>query len=97
MVMRILEDHPNSPIGMIFDAKGDTFRHDMYKEYKAKEMYGLRQTEYEEGRRNVQDLQLPSLHPGCSNPLGCTGDLYRRRHRLNLERNRLPDGLVELV
>ena len=35
MVMRILEDHPNSPIGMIFDAKGDTFRHDMYKEYKA--------------------------------------------------------------
>ena len=35
MVMRILEDHPNSPIGMIFDAKGDTFRHEMYKEYKA--------------------------------------------------------------
>ena len=35
MVMRILEDHPNSPIGMIFDAKGDTFRHDMYEEYKA--------------------------------------------------------------
>ena len=31
MVMRILEDHPNSPIGMIFDAKGDTFRHDMYQ------------------------------------------------------------------
>ena len=49
------------------------------------------------GRRNVQDLQLPALHPGCSNPLGCTGDLYRWRHRLNLERNRLPDGLVELV
>lgn len=35
MVMRILEDHPNSPVGMIFDAKGDTFRHEMYKEYKA--------------------------------------------------------------
>ena len=35
MVMRILEDHPNSPIGMIFDAKGDTFRHEMYEEYKA--------------------------------------------------------------
>ena len=35
MVMRILEDHPNSPIGMIFDAKGDTFRHEMYDEYKA--------------------------------------------------------------
>ncbi len=49
------------------------------------------------GRRNVQDLQLPALHPGRSSPLGCTGDLYRWRHRLNLERNRLPDGLVELV
>ncbi len=49
------------------------------------------------GRRNVQDLQLPTLHPGCSNPLGCTGDLYRWRHRLNLERIRLPDGLVELA
>ena len=35
MVMRILEDHPNSPIGMIFDAKGGTFRHEMYEEYKA--------------------------------------------------------------
>jgi len=35
MVMRILEDHPNSPVGMIFDAKGSTFRHDMYDQYKA--------------------------------------------------------------
>ena len=25
MVMRILEDHPNSPVGMIFDAKGENF------------------------------------------------------------------------
>ncbi len=35
MVMRILEDHPDSPVGMIFDAKGSTFRHDMYNQYKA--------------------------------------------------------------
>ena len=35
MVMRILEDHPDSPVGMIFDAKGSTFRHDMYEQYKA--------------------------------------------------------------
>ena len=35
MVMRILEDHPNSPVGMIFDAKGETFRNEMYSEYKA--------------------------------------------------------------
>ena len=32
MVMRILEDHPNSPVGMIFDAKGETFRNEMYSE-----------------------------------------------------------------
>jgi DNA polymerase-1 len=35
MVMRILEDHPNSPVGMIFDAKGTTFRNEMYDQYKA--------------------------------------------------------------
>ncbi len=35
MVMRILQDHPNAPVGMVFDAKGDTFRHEMYEDYKA--------------------------------------------------------------
>ena len=35
MVMRILQDHPNAPVGMVFDAKGDTFRHEMYEYYKA--------------------------------------------------------------
>ncbi len=35
MVMRILQDHPNAPVGMVFDAKGDTFRHEMYQDYKA--------------------------------------------------------------
>ena len=35
MVMRILQDHPNAPVGMVFDAKGDTFRHKMYEDYKA--------------------------------------------------------------
>ncbi len=35
MVMRILQDHPNASIGMVFDAKGDTFRHEMYEDYKA--------------------------------------------------------------
>ena len=35
MVMRILQDHPNAPVGMVFDAKGDTFRHEMYEGYKA--------------------------------------------------------------
>ncbi len=35
MVMRILQDHPNAPVGMVFDAKGNTFRHEMYEDYKA--------------------------------------------------------------
>ena len=35
MIKKILDDHPGSPLAIIFDAKGKTFRHDMYKEYKA--------------------------------------------------------------
>ena len=35
MIQRILIDHPDSPVAVIFDAKGKTFRHEMYKEYKA--------------------------------------------------------------
>ena len=35
MIQRILIDHPDSPVAVIFDAKGKTFRHEIYKEYKA--------------------------------------------------------------
>ena len=35
MIKKILSDHPSSPLAVIFDAKGKTFRHEMYKEYKA--------------------------------------------------------------
>jgi len=35
MVKKILLDHPNSALAVIFDAKGKTFRHEMYREYKA--------------------------------------------------------------
>ena len=35
MIQKILIDHPSSPVAVIFDAKGKTFRHEMYKEYKA--------------------------------------------------------------
>jgi DNA polymerase-1 len=35
MIKRILIDHPDSPLAVVFDAKGKTFRHDMYSEYKA--------------------------------------------------------------
>jgi len=34
MINKILLDHPNSPLAVIFDAKGKTFRHEMYKDYK---------------------------------------------------------------
>jgi DNA polymerase-1 len=35
MMRRLLKDYPLSPIAVIFDAKGKTFRDDMYAEYKA--------------------------------------------------------------
>ena len=35
MIKRILIDHPDSPLAVVFDATGKTFRHDMYSEYKA--------------------------------------------------------------
>jgi len=35
MIKRILVDHSESPVVVVFDAKGKTFRNEMYKEYKA--------------------------------------------------------------
>ena len=35
MIKKILIDHPESPLAVVFDAKGNTFRHEMYSEYKA--------------------------------------------------------------
>ena len=35
MIRRLIADYPGSPVAVVFDAKGKTFRHDMYKEYKA--------------------------------------------------------------
>ena len=35
MIRSLIGRYPNSPIVVIFDAKGKTFRDDMYKEYKA--------------------------------------------------------------
>ena len=35
MIKKIRIDHPESDLAVVFDAKGKTFRHDMYKEYKA--------------------------------------------------------------
>lgn len=35
MMRRLAKDYPDSPIAVIFDAKGKTFRDDIYPEYKA--------------------------------------------------------------
>jgi DNA polymerase I len=35
MLRRLLTDYPNSPIAVIFDAKGKTFRDELFAEYKA--------------------------------------------------------------
>jgi DNA polymerase I len=35
MIRSLNKEYPQSPIAVIFDAKGDTFRNDIYKDYKA--------------------------------------------------------------
>ena len=35
MLRRLVADYPDSPVVVVFDAKGKTFRDDLYKQYKA--------------------------------------------------------------
>ena len=35
MLKRLINDHPSKKLAVVFDAKGKTFRHDMYEAYKA--------------------------------------------------------------
>ncbi|HEY6130487.1 MAG TPA: DNA polymerase I, partial [Halioglobus sp.] len=35
MLRRLVADYPNSPVAVVFDAKGKTFRDDIFSEYKA--------------------------------------------------------------
>ena len=35
MLRRLAKDYPNSPLAVVFDAPGKTFRDEMYSEYKA--------------------------------------------------------------
>jgi len=35
MLRRLLKDYPDSPVAVVFDAKGKTFRDDLYADYKA--------------------------------------------------------------
>ena len=35
MIRRLISDYPDSHIAVVFDAKGKSFRNDIYKDYKA--------------------------------------------------------------
>lgn len=35
MIRRLQQDYPGSPIAVVFDPRGKTFRHEMYEDYKA--------------------------------------------------------------
>lgn len=35
MIRRLQQDYPGSPIAIVFDPRGKTFRHELYEEYKA--------------------------------------------------------------
>ena len=35
MLRSLLKQYPDSPVAVVFDAKGKSFRHDLYQEYKA--------------------------------------------------------------
>ncbi|TFH75486.1 DNA polymerase I [Gammaproteobacteria bacterium LSUCC0112] len=35
MIRSLKKDYPDSPVAVVFDAKGDTFRNEIYKDYKA--------------------------------------------------------------
>ena len=35
MLRSLLKQYPDSPVAVVFDAKGKSFRHEMYQEYKA--------------------------------------------------------------
>jgi len=35
MIRSLKKEYPQSPVAVVFDAKGDTFRNDIYREYKA--------------------------------------------------------------
>jgi DNA polymerase I len=35
MIRSLKKEYPDSPVAIVFDAKGDTFRNDIYKDYKA--------------------------------------------------------------
>ena len=63
MLLRLLKDYPDSPIAVVFDAKGKTFRDDIFPEYKAHRppMPDELRTQVEPIHRIIEALGLPLL------------------------------------
>ena len=63
MLKSLKRQYPDSPVAVIFDAKGKTFRHDMYSEYKAtrKSMPDDLRSQVEPIHQIVRAMGLPLL------------------------------------
>lgn len=63
MILRLLKDYPNSPIAVVFDAKGKTFRDDIFPQYKAHRppMPDELRSQVEPIHRIIDALGLPLL------------------------------------
>ncbi|MBT4494631.1 MAG: DNA polymerase I [Gammaproteobacteria bacterium] len=67
MIRKLMSDYPDSHIAVVFDAKGKTFRNDIYKEYKANRppMPDDLRSQIEPIHNIVQKMGLPLLiHDG---------------------------------
>ena len=63
MMRRMIKDYPDSPIVVVFDAKGKTFRDDLYTEYKSQRppMPDDLRTQIEPIHKIIQAMGLPIL------------------------------------
>lgn len=63
MLRRLLKDYPESPLAVVFDAKGKTFRDDLFAEYKAQRpsMPDDLRPQVEPIKQIVQAMGLPLL------------------------------------
>ena len=63
MMRRMIKDYPDSPIVVVFDAKGKTFRDDLYKEYKSQRppMPDDLRTQIEPIHKIIKAMGLPIL------------------------------------
>ena len=86
MIRSLKKEYPDSPVAIVFDAKGSTFRNDIYKEYKAHRppMPDDLRTQIEPIHHIVRAMGLPLLVvPGVEaddviGTLACQAQLQRR-------------------